>query len=281
MIITMLQRLRLAALLMGSTLLPAACGGHAAANKKSTLTLTGSSTVAPLAAELGVRFEEENPAIQVDVQSGGSSRGISDARSGHAEIGMASRALAPSESDLDATTIARDGVGLIVNSANPLTGLDGSAVRRIYTGEVTDWSEVGGEPGPITVVNKAEGRATLAVFLKHFGLDSRDIHADVIAGENEQAIKTVAGNKSAIGYVSIGTAELDIEAGVGVMLLALDGVPATTEAVADGRYPMARPLNLVTSGERSALTARFIAFALDPKNADLIQAEAFVPVSKP
>jgi len=267
-------------LLLASTAI-SACGGDAAAGRTETLILTGSSTVAPLATELGVRFEEQNPTIRVDVQSGGSSRGIADARSGHAQIGMASRALKASESDLAAETIARDGVGLIVHASNPLTSLDAEAVRGIYTGKITDWSELGGTPGRITVVNKAEGRATLAVFLEHFGLESRDVHADVIAGENEQAIKTIAGTTSSIGYVSIGTAEIDIEAGIEIKLLALDGVPATTAAVADGSYPMARPLNLVTFGDRTDWAQRFIDFAHDPKNADLILRESFVPISKP
>jgi len=268
----------LAALTIALTL-TSSCSSDASAGRTETLTLTGSSTVAPLAAELGVRFEGLHPEIRVDVQSGGSSRGIADARSGHADIGMASRALKPSESDLDATTIARDGVAMIVHQDNSIGALTATQVRAIYTGKITDWSEVGGTPGRITVVNKAEGRATLEVFLKYFGLEIQAIHADVIAGENEQAIKTIAGAKNAIGYVSIGTAEVDIEAGVPIKLLGLDGIAATTAAVADGSYPMARPLNLVTFGEPSSWAERFIEFARSPKNADLVLRESFVPLS--
>ncbi|MFZ3179859.1 MAG: substrate-binding domain-containing protein, partial [Methylocystis silviterrae] len=89
--------------------------GHAAENR---LVLTGSSTVAPLAAEIGKRFEAQNPSIRVDVQSGGSSRGVADARSGLADLGMASRAPNADETDLQFFTIARDGVGIIVNANN-------------------------------------------------------------------------------------------------------------------------------------------------------------------
>jgi len=261
------------------TLLATACGGSTSAGASETLTLTGSSTVAPLAAELGVRFESTHPNLRVDVQSGGSSRGIADARAGHADLGMSSRALKDSEGDLVATTIAHDGVGLIAHASQSLDGLTSDQVRAIFTGEITDWSELGGTPGPITVVNKAEGRATLEVFLEHFGLEARQIHADVVAGENEQAIKTVVGTPGAVGYVSIGTAEVDIAAGVAIKLLALDGVPASSTEVTAGRYPMARPLNLVTSGVPSLRALEFIEFARAPANADLVRREAFVPVA--
>ena len=87
------------------------------------LVLTGSSTVAPLAAEIGKRFESLHPNVRVDVQTGGSSRGINDARAGLANIGMASRALKENEADLLSFTIALDGISMIINQANPVTSL--------------------------------------------------------------------------------------------------------------------------------------------------------------
>lgn len=258
--------------------LSASCAGDAAASRTETLVITGSSTIAPLAVELGLRFESQNPGLRVDVQSGGSSRGISDVRSGHAQIGMASRALKPSESDLKATPVARDGIALVVHKDNLIDELSSDQVRGIFTGQISNWSAVGGKPGRITVVNKAEGRATLEVFLKHFDLAIQNIDADVIAGENEQAIKTIAGAKSAIGYVSIGTAKLDIQAGVPIKLLSLDSVPATEAFVADGSYTMVRPLNFVTKGQPRALAERFIDFARSAENTDLISREAFIPL---
>lgn len=252
-----------------------ACSGSADAAE--TLTLTGSSTVAPLAGELAARFEAQHPGVRVDVQSGGSGRGIADARQGTADIGMASRALAADEADLDAHTVARDGIGLIVHASNALDALTTDEVRRIYLGEVTDWAELGGAAGPITVVHKAEGRATLEVFLAHMGLDNKAVDADVVAGENEQAVKTVAGTPGAIGYVSIGTAEVDIAAGVAIRTVALDGIAPTAAALADGSYTLARPLNFVTAGERSARVQAFLDFALAPAQHDLVRRESFLP----
>ena len=249
------------------------------AKASQVLVLTGSSTVAPLAAEIALRYEQQHPGVRIDVQSGGSSRGIADVRLGHADLGMASRELVESEMDLTAHTIARDGVALIVHRDNDLAGLSSDQVRSIFRGEVTNWSDVGGSGGEIIVVNKAEGRATLTVFLEHFGLGPREIAADVIVGENEQAIKTIAGAPGAIAYVSIGTAEVDQAAGVPVRRVILEGVPAASEEVALGLYPLVRPLNLLTTGEVPELAAAFIAFARHADQGDLVLAESFVPVS--
>lgn len=248
---------------------------HAAENK---LVLTGSSTVAPLAAEIAKRFEERNPGIRVDVQSGGSSRGISDARSGLADVGMVSRSLKNDEKDLKDFTIARDGVGVILNSANSVSALTDQQIIDIYTGKITDWSAVGSKAGPITVVNKAEGRSTLELFLHHFNLKASDIKAQVIIGDNQQGIKTVAGNAGAIGYVSVGTAEFEAGQGTPVKLLGMNGIAASVENVRNGSFPLARPLNLVTKDEPSGLVKSFVEFARSADVHDLIKEQFFVPL---
>jgi len=247
---------------------------------RGKLVLTGSSTVAPLVGEIAKRFEKLHPDVRVDVQTGGSSRGIADAKRGTADIGMASRALKPEETDLAAHTIAMDGVGVIVHRDNPVQALTDEQVMAIYTGRVSNWSEVGGVGAPITVVNKADGRATLEVFLKHFGLASPDIKASVIIGDNQQGIRTVAGDVNAIGYVSVGAADHEIGRGVPIRLLPMDGVEATTANVRNGSFPMSRPLNLVTYGSVSPLAQAFIDFARSSAVNDLVEAQYFVPITE-
>ena len=242
------------------------------------LTLTGSSTVAPLAAELAKRFEELHSDVRIDVQSGGSGKGIADARTGVADIGMTSRALKEREADLTAHQIAADGVCLIVHASNLVTELSDEQVIAIYRDEINNWSEVGGRDVPITVVHKAEGRATLEVFLTHFAIENTNVKADVIVGDNEHGVKTVAGANGAIGYVSIGTAEADVKAGVPIKLLPVGGVAATTDNVASGKFPMSRPLNFVTGGAPSPLAMSFIEFCQSQEVHDLIVAQYFVPV---
>lgn len=249
-------------------------------SQEQRLVITGSSTIAPLAAELGKRFEAEHPGVRVDVQSGGSSRGVSDVRSGLSDIGMVSRSLSSEEGDLHGVMIARDGVCLIVHADNTVAALDDEAVRKIYRGEVEDWSEVGGKPGPITVVHKAEGRSTLELFLKHYGLENAEVKPDVVIGDNEQGVRTVAGNPGAIGYVSIGTAEYDATvAKVPIKLLPVGSVAATTAHVQDGSFPLSRPLMLVTKTAPEGLAAQFITFATSEGVHDLVKAQYFVTVA--
>lgn len=245
-----------------------------------TLTLSGSSTMAPLVGEIAERFAREHPGVEVNVQAGGSSKGIADLRRGLVDIGMASRALAPDEQELTATTIARDGVAMIVHASNPLRGIDSGRIVTIYTGEIENWSALGLPAAPITVVNKAAGRATLAVFLDYTKLAAPDIEADLVVGGNEQAIRSVAANPGAIGYVSIGTASYHAANGTPIRLLALAGVPATPAAVASGDYPMTRALNLVTAEAPTGLAAAFIDYARSPAVHDLVRAFQFVPATR-
>ena len=235
--------------------------------------------MAPLVAEMGKRFETRHPGVRVDVQSGGSSRGIADVVNGLADIGMASRALNSQEAHLHGSVIAHDGITLILHQENPLRTLPDDQIRHIYTGVITNWKTIGGFDAPITVVNKAEGRSTLELFLHYFKLSNRDIKAQVIIGDNQQGIKIVGGNPHAIGYVSIGTAQYDAAHGVPIRLLPLHGIPATPENVQSGAFPLARPLTLVTRSAPAGLLHTFIEFARSPSQHDIIFQQYFVPLS--
>ena len=193
---------------------------------------------------------------------------------------MASRALKEGEADLTAHQVAADGVGLIVHSANTITELTNQQVIDIYTDKVNQWSEVGGQAMPINVVHKAEGRATLEVFLKHFKIKNPDVQPDVIVGDNEHGVKTVAGSEGAIGYVSIGTAEADAKSGVPIRLLPVEGIAATTANVASGEFPMSRPLNFVTGDNPNPLSIAFIEFCQSKEVHDIIVSQYFVPVQR-
>ncbi len=212
------------------------------------------------------------------MQTGGSSRGISDARAGLADIGMASRALKDDEKDLLSFTVALDGISVILNKANPVQSLNKQQIIDIYTGKIINWKAVGGNDAPITVVNKAEGRSTLELFLHYFGLKNTDVKPQVVIGDNQQGIKTVVGNPDAIGYVSVGTAEYEAGQGAAIKLLPLEGIAASVENVRNRSFPLSRPLNLVTRGAPAGLAKDFIEFASSPQVNDLIEAQYFVPV---
>lgn len=243
------------------------------------LVITGASTLAPLIAEIGKRFENLYPGVRIDVQSGGSSRGVADARQGLSDIGMVSRAMKEDERDLSAFPVARDGVCPILHRENPVQALTDEQVVAIYTGKIINWKTVGGVDAPIIIVNKAEGRSTLEVFLQHFKLKNSDIKAQVVIGDNEQGVKTIAGNRSAIGYVSIGTAEYDAVHGIPIKLLPIGGIAASTENVQKGVFPLSRPLHIVTRTPPVGLAKAFIEFAQSKAVYDLIRQQYFVPLA--
>lgn len=249
-------------------------------NVPQKLVITGSSSVAPVASEIAKRYETQNPQVRIDVQTGGSSRGIADVRQQVADIGMVSRAPKPEDKNLEFHTIAKDGVVMIVHRDNPIQQLTSQQITDIYTGKLNNWQAVGGQPQPITVVNKAEGRSTLEVFAKHFQLKPSQIQADVVIGDNEQGVKTVAGNPLAIGYVSVGAANVNVEQGTPIKVLPLDGVQATAETVRDGSFPLSRPLNLVTQDPLNPQQQKFIDFAQSSQVNDIVQEQSLVPAQE-
>ena len=263
-------------LFLSVSLALSSCSSEAKARQR--LVVTGSSTVAPLFAEIAKRFEDENHGVRIDVQTGGSTRGATDTRRGIADFGMMSRALKPEEDDLEAWSIALDGLAMIVHSTNPVAQLSVEQVQAIYRGRVTNWSEVGGQDLPIVVVHKAEGRATLELFLEFFDLENPEVEPGIVVGDNEQGIKTIAGLPGAIGYVSIGAAAYHADRGTPLKMLPHQGVPASLEAVAAGRWPMLRELILVSTATASDLAHEVIDFARSEAVHDLVHALSFVPV---
>jgi phosphate transport system substrate-binding protein len=245
--------------------------------QKRTITVTGASTIAPLLQEIAHRYEGLNPDVVIDVQTGGTYRGLSDVRRKIADIGMMSRALFENERDVSPVLLARDGVAIIMHKTNPVETLSDEQIRQIYRGQLTNWTAVGGRDAAITVVNKAEGRSTLDVFLAFTKLAAKEVKAHVIVGDNEQGVKVVSANPRAIGYVSVGTAEYDIQAGVPLKMIGLGPVPPSAANVANGTYAASRPLNLVTSGSVPPHVAAFLTFATSRKNHDLLREYYFVP----
>ncbi len=251
---------------------------EAAVDAPTQVTLAGSSTVQPVAEITGAAYESGHPGAQVDVQGGGSSVGISSARSGLADIGMVSRALKPDEADLTATAIGLDGIALIVHATNPLSSVTTEQVVSIYTGAIAHWAALGWEDHGITLVNKEEGRSTLELFEHHFGLKGKVAAGALVIGPNGQAITTVAGNPYAIAYVSIGSATVAEEQGTAIKRLALDGLEANVTNVANASYPLMRPINLVTKGAPTGPAKAFIDYVLSAEGQALVAKEDFVPV---
>ncbi len=247
--------------------------------KTEKIVLTGSSTLAPLAEEIGKRYEKLHPAVRVDVQTGGSSRGIRDIHSGASDIGMSSRSLHPEElKGVQADAVAYDGVAFVINASNPVERLTKEQLRNIYTGKIRNWKEAGGDDAPVVVSNRAEGRSELELVSKYLSLELKDIQADVIDGETQQSLKTVTNNKNAITYVSLGAAEYAKAHQSPLKLLPLEGVEATTAHVQDGTFPLARPLLMLRrKDEKREVVNDFLNFALSGAVDDLTGKLGYVP----
>lgn len=258
--------------------LPQACALPLGLSHSTTLKITGSSTVKPLIQEIAERYEIEHPGTQVEVEAGGSGRGLSDARQGLANIGMVSRALTDAEADLQGFPLAKDGISMLVHKNNPIAQLTNEQIIAIYTDQINNWQEVGGKGDPIIVVNKAEGHSTLELFESYFDLESDDIIADQIIRDNEEAIATIQSNENAIGYVSIGSAEYEIVHGKPIKLLPIQGVMATILNVENDTFPLTRTLNLVTDTPPTGLTQDFINYAQSEAVEDLVREQSFIPL---
>ncbi len=247
--------------------------------KRQTLVLTGSSTLAPLAEAIGKRYEKTHPEIRIDVQTGGSSRGIRDIHAKACDIGMSSRSLHPDEMEgMQVKTVAWDGVAFLLNASNKVENLTPTQLRNIYTGKTENWKEVGGNDAPIVVSNRAEGRSELELISKFLAIEPKDIQADMIDGETEQSIKTVINNQNAITYTSLGAAEYARNHGEPLKLLPLKGVSATTLHVQEGAYPLSRPLLMIqpVDGSKEAVNA-FLQYALSDAVDDLTKGLGYVP----
>lgn len=241
------------------------------------LLITGSSTMCPLIAEIGKRFRTLHPEVQIEVQCGGSGRGIGDARGGRADIGMVSRTLSDNEKDLYGFPIARDGISVILHKDNPVRSLSDAQVADIFTGRIVNWRKVGGRNAPIAVINPKKGYSSAELFAHYFKINYEDIKAAIVAGDNPTRIKAVIDNPNAIAYISAGEAERAAKEGMPIKPLPFNNVMPTSRNVITGNYPITRPLTLVIRNLPSGIVKTFIDFCLSSAVVEIIERFDFVP----
>ncbi len=245
--------------------------------ESTKVSISGSSTLAPLAAEIAKRLENSASSLRIDVQTGGSSKGITDVIKGLSDVGMSSRALFPEEEALvKSHTVALDGVAFVVNSKNPIKELSRAQLADIYSGKISNWKEVGGQDLEITVIDRAKGRSEKELVKDYLGIKSTDYKPDIVAGENQQCVKLVEGNSGALVYLSIGTTEFEQKRSSKIRALPLSGTAATAENVKNGTFPIIRPLVLVTKKKLSPSSKEFVQFAVSSQVKDLVEGMAFV-----
>ena len=266
--------LLISGLLTASLLIASAgCTGQSNAGGLSgTVTEAGSSTVQPLAERFADAFMEVNPNVNIVIQGGGSSVGVKSAADGTVDIGAASRELKPGEPDLVKHLLARDGIAIVVHPSNTISGLSKEQVRDIFAGVITNWSEVGGSSGDITVVAREEGSGTRAAFEEMVMNEDLITNMAILQPSNGAVRTTVSSTPLAIGFLSFGYLDSLIKS------LAIDGVEGNTENAKDGSYPIVRPLYFLTKEQPSGLVKEFIDFCLGQEGQSIVTDEGYISV---
>ncbi len=246
------------------------------------LVIKGSDTLgAKLVPQLAEQFKAQNPGTTFDIAAEGSTTGIAAITDGTAQIGMSSRRAKPNEVgaasgkgvNMKPTIVAYDGIAVIVNANNPLKGLTKKQVEQIFTGEIADWSAIGGSAGKISIYTRNTSSGTYSDF-KELAMKKRDYAggSQKMAG-NEQIAAEVGKNPNGIGYVGMAYVKAP-----GVKAMPIDGVLPSISTVQAKTYPFARPTFYYTNGEPIGLAKQFLDFTIGAAGQKIVQQVGFVPI---
>jgi len=254
-------------LLAGVALLVPGCGP-----KQITIQMNGSTSVQPLAEELARVYMEKYPGVRITYAGTGSGAGIKAAQQGTHDIGTSSRELKPEEKTIKEFRIANDGIALVVHPSNPVSDLTIEQVRKIFSGEISNWKDAGGPDAPITVITREDGSGTRGAFMEIVMHESQ-IKPDAVVQTKTGAVMTaVASDQNAIGYVSLGSVDNTVKA------LAIGGVKPSPEAVKSGSYKIQRPFLFLTKEEPKGEVKKFIDFVLSADGQKIVKDKGFIPV---
>jgi phosphate transport system substrate-binding protein len=246
------------------------------------LVIKGSDTLgAKLVPQLAEQFKAQHPGTTFDIAAEGSTTGIAAIIDGTAQIGMSSRRAKPAEVsaasakgvNLKPTIVAYDGIAIVVNSANPIKSLTKKQVEQIFTGEVSDWSAVGGSGGKISIYTRNTSSGTYSDF-KELAMKKRDYAggSQKMAG-NEQIAAEVGKNPNGVGYVGLAYTKAG-----GVKVMPIDGALPSVQSVHAKSYPYARPTFYYTNGQPGGLVKEFLDFTIGPVGQKIVQQVGFVPI---
>lgn len=249
---------------------------EAPAALSGTVATDGSTSMEKVIGALGEAFMEANSGVNFTYNPTGSGSGITAVSEGRCDIGLSSRALKDSEvaSGLVGTVLAYDGIAVIVNPANTVEDLDIETIAKIYTGEITNWSEVGGADAEIVLVGREAGSGTRSGFEELTETVDKCKYRQELTSTGD-VITAVAQNPDAIGYASLASVKDSVKA------LKVAGVTPTEETVKDGTYLIQRPFVLVTKEgvELSPVAQAFFDYTTKGQANDIITASGVVPAN--
>lgn len=254
-------------------------GSNTETTLSGTVSTDGSTSMEKVINSLGESFMAMNKDVKFTYNPTGSGSGIQAVSEDRCDIGLSSRALKDDEkaSGLVETVVALDGIAIVVNPENPVSDLDIDTIAKIYTGEITNWKDVGGNDAEIVLIGREAGSGTRDGFESI--TDTKDAcKLDQELTSTGGVIEAVAGNPNAIGYASLSA----VEGKDTVKAVTVGGVACTEAAVLDGSYAIQRPFVLVTkTGETLSPAAQtFFDYATSSAASQLIKAAGAVPVAK-
>lgn len=232
-----------------------------------TVATDGSTSMEKVIGALGEAFETENSGVTFTYNPTGSGSGIQAVSEGRCDIGLSSRSLKDEEKagGLTETILAYDGIAIIVNPENPVADLSVETIAKIYTGEITNWKDAGGDDAEIVLIGREAGSGTRDGFESITGTEDLCQYRQELTSTGD-VITTVAQNPNAIGYASLAAVQDSVKA------VSVDGVAPSEDTVKDGSYVVQRPFVLVTKSDTALSEAaqKFFDFATSPDAADLI-----------
>jgi phosphate transport system substrate-binding protein len=260
--------------------LPAAFALATSAAFAGNIVIKGSDTLgAKLVPQLAEAFKAKNKGVTFEIAAEGSATGIAAIIDGSAQIGMSSRKVELTEESAAQakgvkffpTMVAHDGIAIVINEKNPVTKLTKKQVEQIFTGDVTDWSAVGGKSGAISIYTRNTSSGTYKDF-KSMAMKKRDYAptSQKMAG-NEQIVAEVGKSEAGIGYVGLAYIKAP-----GVKVPPVEGIELNDENVRSGKYPYSRETYFYTNGEPTGEVKAFIDFALSDEGQKIAQQVGFV-----
>ena len=257
-------------------LLAAAVFAGCAKKTSGSVSTDGSTSMEKVIGALGEQFQNDNSGITFTYNPTGSGSGITAVQEGRCDIGLSSRALKDDEKSagLVGTTIALDGIAIIVHPDNPVSDLSVQQIADIYTGKITNWKELGGEDAEIVLIGREAGSGTRDGFESVTGTKDACQYRQELTSTGD-VITTVSQNPAAIGYASLAALKDNVKA------VRVDGVSPSEQTVKDGSYAVQRPFVLVTKDgtKLSDAAQKFFDFAVSGDAAKLIAAAGAVPVA--
>lgn len=242
---------------------------------KETVSTDGSTSMNKVIGALGEAFEADT-GITVSYNATGSGAGIQAVLEGRCDIGLSSRRLKDEEKakGLEETILAYDGIAIIVNSQNPVNGLDLETIAKIYTGEITNWKEVGGNDRQIVLIGREAGSGTRDGFESITGTEGKCKYRQELTSTGD-VITSVASNADAIGYASLASVKDTVKA------VTVGGVVPSEETVKNGTYVVQRPFVLVTKKgvKLSESAQKFFDYATSEAANEIISSAGVVPAN--